>query len=424
MKIDVPYYRGKTTIEVEDARVKAMLLPRHPAKAACEEWQITLDALANPIQSPPLWQLAQGKRNVLIITSDHTRPVPSRITMPLLLSEVKKGNKDAVVKVLIATGFHRATTRDELADKFGEAICAAEEFIVHDAFDESQMVFKGHLPSGGALWMNALVDWADLVVAEGFIEPHFFAGFSGGRKSILPGICSEKTIMYNHNAEFIAHPCARTGVLDGNPLHTDMLFAAKAARLAFILNVAIDQDKRIVSAFAGDPFAAHAAGCEAVRQAASVQAVKANLAVASNGGYPLDQNIYQTVKGMTAAEACLNEGGVIIMLSSCVHGHGGEGFYRWFKDAASPEEVARRIRSIPAADTLPDQWEAQILARVLCKCKSTIIVSQHADPQMIRDMHMLHAPTFEQALGMADRLLGGKEEMVVIPDGVGVIVEE
>jgi nickel-dependent lactate racemase len=368
--------------------------------------------------------MAQGKRNVLIITSDHTRPVPSRITMPLLLSQVRRGNPDAAIKILIATGFHRASTSEELEGKFGDAICTAEDIVVHDAFEPSQMVFKGQLPSGGALWINNLVDWADLIVAEGFIEPHFFAGFSGGRKSILPGICAEKTIMYNHNAQFIAHRCARTGVLDGNPLHADMLFAAKAAGLTFILNVALDQHKKITAAFAGDPVAAHLEGCEVVRQDARVNAVTASLVVASNGGYPLDQNVYQAVKGMTAAEACLNDFGVIIMVSSCVDGHGGEGFYRWFKEAASPEEVTRKIQSIPPEDTLPDQWEAQILARVLTKCKAAIIVSEHVDPQLIRDMHMLHAATFKQALGMADAVLGKKEEMVIIPDGVGVIVEE
>jgi nickel-dependent lactate racemase len=424
MKLEIPYYRGTTVIDVADSRIKAVLKPRHPENAVLSERETVISALENPIGSPPLSRLAVGKSNILVITSDHTRPVPSRITMPLLLSGIRRGNPNANVKILIATGFHRATTPEELADKFGKEICGAEDIVVHDAFDKTQTVYKGPLPSGGSLWVNRLVDWADLVVSEGFIEPHFFAGFSGGRKSILPGICSHKTIMYNHNARYIADPRARTGVLEGNPLHEDMLFAARAAGLSFILNVALDANKKVVSAFAGDPFAAHEAGCASVRQSACVKAVRANLVVSSNGGYPLDQNIYQTVKGMTAAEACLNEGGVIIMLSSCANGHGGEGFYRWFKDAASPEEVLQKIAAIPPADTLPDQWEAQILARVLQKCKKAIIVSQHADPKMIEDMHMLHAATFDRALEMADLLLGGKEEMVIIPDGVGVIVEE
>lgn len=424
MQFDIPYHRGKTTIEVEHGRIKAVLMPKHTEKTALTKQAIVEAALENPIESPPLSQLAKGKSNILIITSDHTRPVPSRVTMPLLLKEARKYNPGANIKILIATGFHRATTREELIDKFGDEIYADEDIVIHDAFDQSQMVFKGQLPSGGELWINQLVDWADLVVAEGFIEPHFFAGFSGGRKSILPGICSEKTIMYNHNAQFIAHRCARTGILTDNPLHTDMLFAAKTVGLAFILNVAIDQDKQIVSAYAGNAIAAHAAGCDAVRLKTNVKAVKANLVVTSNGGYPLDQNIYQTVKGMTAAESCVCDGGVIIMLSSCADGHGGAGFYRWFKEADSPRDVAHKIKAIQPADTLPDQWEAQILARILIKCKKVIIVSNHADPQLIRDMHMEHASSFDEALSIADNLLGKKEEIIIIPDGVGIIIEE
>jgi nickel-dependent lactate racemase len=424
MRIEIPYHREKMTVELPEQRVKAVLRSAHPAACGLPEHEIVARALAHPIASPPLFELARGKRRVLVITSDHTRPVPSRITMPLLLEGIRKGSPDADIRILIATGFHRTTTAEELQNKFGEDICRNETIVVHDAFDPSQMAFKGTLPSGGALWINALVDWADFTVAEGFIEPHFFAGFSGGRKAVLPGICSEKTIMYNHNSVFIADPRARTGLLAGNPLHRDMLFASKAAKLSFILNVTIDEDKKVTAAFAGDPEAAHMMGCEAVRSAASVKAVKADIAVSSNGGYPLDQNIYQTVKGMTAAEACLNAGGVLIMVSACSNGHGGEGFYNWFKQAASPKEVAEKIAAIPPEDTLPDQWEAQILARVLKKCRAAILVSRHADPQLVRDMGMLPAKSFEEALAMADEMLGGQKQMVVIPDGVGVIVEE
>ena len=424
MRIEIPYHQEKLSIDLPDERVKAVLRCAHPAACGLPEHEIVANALAQPIASPPLYELAQGKKNILVITSDHTRPVPSRITMPLLLAQLRQGSPGADIRILIATGFHRATTAEELESKFGRDIYRSERIIVHDAFDPAQMVFKGTLPSGGALWVNSLVDWADLTVAEGFIEPHFFAGFSGGRKSILPGICSEKTIMYNHNSIFIADPHARTGVLEGNPLHRDMLFAAKAAKLAFILNVTIDEDKRITAAFAGDPEAAHLKGCEAVRKTANVKAVKADIVVSSNGGYPLDQNIYQAVKGMTAAEACLNDNGVLIMVAACSNGHGGEGFYGWFKGSASPHEVAGHIAAMPPEDTLPDQWEAQILARVLKKCRAAILVSRHVEEQLVRDMHMLPAQSFGKALAMADDMLGGQRQIVIIPDGVGVIISD
>ena len=424
MKLNIPYHRSHMNIELPDERIKAVLTPKQPEHSGLSESEIVKNALANPIQSSLLSELAQGKSNILIITSDHTRPVPSRITMPLLLEETRRNNPDANIKILIATGFHRETTAEELEDKFGCDVYQNEEMIVHDAFDASAMVDKGTLPSGGKLMINKLVDWAELIVAEGFIEPHFFAGFSGGRKSILPGICSKDTIMYNHNAQFIAHKRARTGVLDGNPLHKDMLFAAQQVGLDFILNVTLDENKKIIGAFAGDSVKAHEQGCETVRKSASVKAQKAKIAITSNGGYPLDQNIYQTVKSMTAAESCLDPGGVLIIVSSCCDGHGGEGFYNWFKQSESPQEVSDKIASIPAEKTLPDQWEAQILARVLSKCKKAILVSSFVDSQLIKDFNMEHALAFEEALEKADALLGGEEQITVIPDGVGVIVEE
>lgn len=424
MKLDIPYFRGHMTIEVPDNRIKAILTPMGQKTSVLTEIDIVKEALNNPIQSDTLANLAHGKNNILIITSDHTRPLPSRITMPLLLEHIRSGNPAAKIKILIATGFHRATTLDELNEKFGEELVNSEEFIVHDAFDDSAMVSKGALPSGGELKINRLVDWVDLIVAEGFIEPHFFAGFSGGRKSILPGICSKDTIMYNHYAQFIAHPRARTGMLEGNPMQIDMNYAAELVGLDFILNVSLDENKRINAAFAGHFDAAHRHGCDSVRQSNSLTAVKSDLVVTSNGGYPLDQNIYQTVKGLTAGESCINPGGVIIIVSSCINGHGGEGFYRLFVESGSPEEVANKINAIPPEETLPDQWEAQILARILTICSQVIIVSQHADPNLIKAMSMSHASTFEEALQMADHHLGYQAEMVIIPNGVSVIFSD
>lgn len=430
MKAGIPYYYDRIPIDVPDHRIKAILTTQPYTTDGLSELQIVEDALRHPIGSGRLADLAVDKKHILIITSDHTRPVPSRVTMPLILKEIRINNPDTEIKILIATGFHRGTTEAELREKFNDAILMSESIVIHNAFNNEEMVSKGTLPSGGELKVNCLVDWADLIVAEGFIEPHFFAGFSGGRKSILPGICSNDTIMYNHNAQFIAHPNARTGVLEENPLHIDMLYAVEKVGLSFILNVVIDADKKVVKAFAGHPVEAHLAGCREVQKHAGVPAIKSHLVVASNGGYPLDQNIYQTVKGLTAAERCLNPGGVIIMISSCIDGHGGEGFYRWFADAGSPMEVARRISEIPRTETTPDQWEAQILARVLTKCRAVIIVSSHVDPGIIENMYMRHAGTFDEALKMADELLAGesepvrKSEMVIIPDGIGVIIEE
>ena len=376
----------------------------------------------NPIGSMKLEDLAKGKDNVVIITSDHTRPVPSRITMPIILKRLRKLNPDIKVKILIATGFHRPTTKEELIFKLGEEIVENEEIIIHKSTNDEDMVKAGVLPSGGDFYINKLAFEADLLIAEGFIEPHFFAGFSGGRKSILPGIASAKTIMYNHCSEFIDSENSRTGILKDNPIHRDMVYAAQTAKLAFILNVVIDKDKKVIASFAGDVQEAHKVGCDFVTNLSKIDKVPSDIVVSTNGGYPLDQNIYQSVKGMTAAEATCKEGGVIIMISACNDGHGGQSFYDNVANASSASEILQNVRNVRKDDTVPDQWEFQILARILDKY-TVIMVTNQCDPEMITNMHMKHAYNFEEALNMAYEIKGKNAKVAVIPDGVSVIVK-
>ncbi len=418
----IPYGKGTQPITIE--KIKASLSPKE------REMDVSLEAetnrvkksLQNPINSPTLQTLAQGKNKVLIITSDHTRPVPSHITMPLLLEEIRKGSPQAQIHILLATGMHRPTTEEEMIERFGEEIAQKEVIMNHFSQKDEDMVFKGILPSGGELWLNNQIDWADLIISEGFIEPHFFAGFSGGRKSILPGIASHKTVLYNHNSVFIADPHSTQGNLENNPLHVDMTYAAQVAKLAFILNVRLDGDKKVIAAYSGDPFAAHLQGCNHCLRDNSVEKTLGDIVITSNGGYPLDQNIYQAVKGMSAGAQCLKEKGVLIMAAACNHGHGGEDFYQWFKQAKGPQEVADKIAAIPPNQTLSDQWEAQILARVLLKGKC-IFVTEEKNRQMIEDMHMTYAPTLDKALEMAYRLVKKNPEVVLIPNGADVIVK-
>jgi nickel-dependent lactate racemase len=421
--IKIPYGHEMLKLEIEPEHLKAVLEPETKTAEKKTEQEIVRQALAEPVESARLADLAAKSQHVLVITSDHTRPLPSKITLPLLLAELGSKNPDVQVKILVATGFHRLTRPEELIGKFGRKLCNREEIIVHDSRDKKHLVFKGTLPSGGELWLNDLVDWADLIVAEGFIEPHFFAGFSGGRKSILPGIAGTETVLANHCAAFIASENARTGNLQDNPIHKDMLFAAEKVGLAFILNVALDADKKIIRAYAGHPDKAHRIGCDFVSRRAIVRRQLADIVITSNGGYPLDQNIYQAVKGMTSAETCVREGGVIIMAAACEDGHGGEAFYRWFAEAKTPQEVTAKISRIAQKDTLPDQWEAQILARVLNKC-TVILVSNFCNPEVVRAMHMRQAPDIATALKMAREKMGQKAEITVIPDGVSVILEK
>jgi nickel-dependent lactate racemase len=282
------------------------------------------------------------------------------------------------------------------------------------------MVTLGALPSGGALRINRVAAEADLLISEGFIEPHFFAGFSGGRKSVLPGIAARETVYWNHNAEFIASPLARTGILEGNPIHRDMIFAARAAKLAFICNVVINAKHEVVGAFAGDCEQAHLAGAEFLSGLCRCEKVPADIVITSNNGYPLDQNIYQAVKGMTSGEATCKEGGVIIMCAACNDGHGGESFMQTMTQDLSPAEILAKIGKTPKCDTVPDQWESQILARILSRFP--VVLVSECDPELVRAMKMHPATDLSQALALAEELLGHPGTVTAIPEGISTII--
>ena len=239
--------------------------------------ELVEEAMASPIGTPGLAALAAGKKRCTIIISDHTRPVPSRDILPPMLAQLRQGNPEIRVTLLVATGFHRLTTTAELEAKLGKEIAGSEKIVVHDAFDPESNVQIGVLPSGAPLVIDRTAVDTYLLIAEGFIEPHFFAGFSGGRKSILPGVCDKTTVLGNHCGAFIASPYARTGILEGNPLHRDMVAAAEMAKLAYIVNVVIDEEKKTVAAFAGDFRKAHEAGVAFLRQYCEVQAVPGDL---------------------------------------------------------------------------------------------------------------------------------------------------
>ena len=424
-QVKFPYGKEHLTLDIPESRFNGTLVSDiHHYVPEKSEIELVRDAMAAPVGSAPLSELAKGKNKVVIIASDHTRPVPSKVIAPLMLEEIRKGNPDADITFLIATGFHRPTTREELVGKFGEEIVANEKIYVHESGDESMLVEVGTLPSGGRLIVNRLAAEADLLVAEGFIEPHFFAGFSGGRKSVLPGVASSETVLYNHNAGFIANPNSRTGILEGNPIHEDMLYAAKAAKLAFICNVVLDADKKVIHAVAGDVDKAHRAGVDFLCGQCRVNSVPSDIVITTNGGYPLDQNVYQAVKGMTAAEATVKEGGVIIMAASCSDGHGGHVFYETFRDHPDLQELMNEFLATPAAKTIPDQWQSQIFTRIMLKAK-VILISEISD-EMARDFHTIPAHSLEEALAIADKLLAEQGvqdgKILAIPDGVSVVV--
>ena len=422
IEVAVPCHKTKVTYAIPEANFLGVFTPQSAPPAPDPDAEVRA-ALASPIGSERLRDLAKKARNCVIICSDHTRPVPSRHIIPAMLAELREGNPEIDVTLLIATGCHRGTTREELVGKFGPEIVAKEKIVIHDCGDASMLRDVGTLPSGGRLILNRLALEADLLAAEGFVEPHFFAGFSGGRKSVLPGIASRETVLANHCAEFIADPRARTGILDGNPIHRDMLYAAQQARLRFIVNTVIDGEKRIVRAFAGSLQAAHAAGVACSRQQAAVTVPEADIVITSNGGYPLDMNVYQSVKGMTAAEAVCRKGGVIIMNSGCSDGHGGESFYRALAHAASPEAILREVAGHARNETIPDQWQYQILARIL-KDYKVLMYAPECSSELLRQMKLEPVSSPAEALAKALAYCGPEAKIAAIPDGVSVIPEK
>ena len=421
MHISIPWGRTHLTAELPDHRVRGILKSRLEGYVPpMGQRELVEAALASPIGSQRLEVLAAGKKNVVLIASDHTRPVPSKVLVPPMLEAIRRGNPEAEITILIATGCHRGTTKDELIEKFGPEIVAKERIVIHDCEESENMVTLGTLPSGGTIRINRLAAEADLLISEGFIEPHFFAGFSGGRKSVLPGIVARETVHWNHNAEFIADPHSRTGILENNPIHRDMVYAARTAKLAFICNVVINAKHEVVGAFAGDCEQAHIAGTEFLKDLCRCEAVPAQITITSNNGYPLDQNIYQAVKGMTAGEATCVDGGVIIMSAACNDGHGGEAFRKTISQDLSAQEILDAIQATPKQDTLSDQWQSQILARILSRFH-VVLISQ-ADPELVRSLKMHPAADLNEALQIAESLVGKDASITVIPEGVSTII--
>ncbi|MBO5312805.1 MAG: nickel-dependent lactate racemase [Clostridia bacterium] len=389
----------------------------------CNQEELVKRAMENPIGSKSLYELAKGKKNVVIIASDHTRPVPSKIIMPLMLKEIRDASPEAQITILIATGAHRGTTKDELVYKFGEDIVEKENIYIHNCDESDKLVSIGTLPSGGDCQVSKIACETDLLVAEGFIEPHFFAGFSGGRKSVLPGVCSRKTVLANHCSEFIANENCRTGILKGNPIHEDMLWAAKKARLQYIVNVVLNDKKQVIYAVAGDCEEAHRAGTDFLSSLCRVKGVECDIAVSTNGGYPLDQNIYQSVKGMTSAEATVKRGGVIIMISKSADGIGGAHFYKQLAEESDITKTMEQFLSRGRNETVPDQWQTQIFLRVLMH--ATVIYISDTEDELVERMHMIPAHSIGEAIETAKRILKNPSpKIVAIPDGVSIIVEK
>jgi len=417
--VTLPYGVGGITCKVPTRKIRAILEPREIEPIGRPE-EIVEKALKEPIGgAKSLRELVRGKRSVLVITSDQTRPVPSRMTLPILLKEIKSERVDA--DLLIATGLHSPPSKGEMAEKYGnENLERFSNVLLHRSGEGDEQFRAGKLSTGLELYVNKeLAKEGQLVIAEGFIEPHFFAGFTGGPKSILPGVAWAGSIMSNHSAERIDDPLSRSGILRGNPIQEEIREASSKAGLRFVLNVILDEEKNVARAVAGETIAAHEVGCGIVSAHNKVSALPSEIVVTSNNGFPLDRNLYQMVKGLSAAAPVAKRGGVIIIVGGCVDGVGHKKFQVMLEESESPGELLGKIRSGEINEE--DQWEAQILAKVL-EIAKVIIVSDGLKRSVVEGMHMLHATTLEEALDRAFELTGRDSKVTFLPRGPATIV--
>jgi len=310
----------------------------------------------------------------------------------------------------------------ELLEKLGAEIMAQEKIVVHDCDDTENNCEAGILPSGAPLVINRLAAETDLLIAEGCIEPHFFAGFSGGGKSVLPGVCDRATVLGNHCSRFIDSPNARTGSMEHNPIQDDITASIELAQLAYIVNVVINDQKEVLAAFAGDPAAAHRLGCDFLRKSCRVQAVPADIVITTNGGAPLDQNVYQCVKGLATAEATAKPDAVLIICAECLDGIGGEGFYQSLQECKDIDSLYDQILKTPQEETIIDQWQTQILARIMKEHK-VIFVTRPEIRDLILDMKLDFAESIDEAVSAARICFSHDPDITVIPNGISLIVE-
>jgi nickel-dependent lactate racemase len=356
------------------------------------------EALARPLGSPPLPELARGKDSAVIITADATRAVPNRALLPSVVAELNRaGIPDRHISVIIGTGAHRPLTRDELAQLLGGEWVRRLRVANHDP-RAGDLVRVGVTPRGNEVRVNRLVAEAGVRVAFGQVEPHEFAGYTGGRKAILPSVAGYDTIIRNHSLEMLAHPGARPGELDGNPIHTEMLAAARMARLDFIVNVVIDRQARPLAAAGGDFEAAHRHLVRFIEGFARLEMPEAPVDLVVTGpGHPLDFNLYQSIKPLVAVEPLVDRESVVVLLSACRDGTGSDEMLEPFAGAAGPREA---LAGVQRAYTI-EKDHAFFLARFLSRCPRVIAHCPGVSDAALRTLLLEPAASPDDALARA-----------------------
>jgi nickel-dependent lactate racemase len=413
MKVKLAYGKEGLWIELPDDNV-TVVEPRF-VPGLPDETEAIRSALREPIGTPPLRDLVRRDDTVAIVFSDITRPQPRKRMLPVLLEELAHVLPENIV-LINALGTHRPNTEEELIEMLGREIAKGYRIVQHNAWDKGNMVYLGPTSFGHETYINGVYMGAKVKILTGFIEPHFFAGFSGGPKAVLPGLADERSVLGNHDAEMIGHPRATWGVTEGNPIWEEMREMAAKTEPTFLLNVTLNKNKEITAVFAGDVWQAHAAGTAFARKSVMVPVPEPfDIVVTTNSGYPLDLNLYQAVKGMSAAALVVKEGGSIIAAAECWDGIPDHGEYKnILKMADSPQKLLKVIRT--AGFLMQDQWEAQVQAQIQLKA-DVYVKSSYLSDEQIREALLLPCHSIEETLAQLLERYGPDATICALPEG-------
>jgi nickel-dependent lactate racemase len=421
MRVKFEYGRQGLYAELPDERIVRTLKYKDAPPLPDPRGEL-LAVLQKPSGTPPLAELAKGRKDACIVICDITRPVPNEMILrPVLEILEGAGIPREKITILIATGLHRPNEGAELVEMVGEFIAKNYRIENHHGQELSEHTYLGQSPRGVPIWIDSRYVQADLKITTGLIEPHLMAGFSGGRKLICPGIAALETVKVWHGPDFLENPKADCGILDGNPVHEENTWIGRHTGCDFIVNVVIDAERRPLKWVAGDMVEAFHEGVDFVRGVVR-DTVKepVDIVVTSCAGYPLDTTFYQAVKGLTGALPIVKQGGTIVMCASLTEGIGSPQFQQLFKENANLEVFVERI--LGKDYFVMDQWQLEELAKVRRKAKVKIVSSGLA-PDVLNGLFVESAPSIELAVAASLAEYGPAAKMAVIPKGPYVLAQ-
>lgn len=414
MKVNLAYGKRGLQLELPDKYNIDNIEPKWTESVNDQQLAIT-EALLNPIGSPPLKEIITPGDKIAIVFSDITRATPYHIIVPALLEQLKIVPNENIC-FFCATGTHRSATQEELVKILGENVVKNYEIIQNDANDPGLHKYVGTTTSGNKIFLNKKILSYDLKILTGFIEPHIFAGFSGGGKALIPGMAAVDSIKYNHSIQKLSSDNVTWGITYGNPLWEEIMEVAEFVPNLFLLNIALNKNKDITKVFAGDLRTAHKAGCEYVKESAMV-AVKEpyDIIITSNSGFPLDLNIYQTVKGMSAAAQIVKKDGKIIMAAECWDGIPSNTDYE--KILSSVGNVEDLMNFIKANEkSLKDTW--QIYFQVLVQQRADVyFYSDKIDATSIRKTLLNPTDNIQMLIDNFVQEIGPNARICILPEG-------